>query len=230
MRDKERLKSLRIALWDALAPRMKQHGLRGRRAHGDWHFEKRVPIGFATFDIYLILHSDDFDVTANVFVRFDAIEELAYRRIDFLTASEKTRGVTLGAEIGNLTVGRQLRWTVADESDIDPVARALEEQLVDVALPYVETHCDLETAYKLLSSDADEAATECVGPYYFCAMEALAAALLLKKSSAELQELHRRKRAFLFQTDDIGLARFDEFVQSLADDGLLPGASRARKS
>jgi hypothetical protein len=214
MRDSEHLKALRGMLWDAVSERVLRHGFRGRRAHGDWEFRTRHDFGTAYFFVFFVRHQDDFDLTLFVALRYDAVEEIAQRQSTWLSEKEKKRTVTLGNDLGYLTLGEPVRRTVACEADIEPVAAQIEGQLVDIALPYIQKMGDMSNAYKAIASLAPEDAVHCLADYAR-ANAAVVMALLLKKGEQEVSELVDRHRAFLTRRNDIGLPRFEQLVKSL---------------
>ncbi len=65
-------------------------------------------------------------------------------------AKEEIDGYT-GRRPRALTTCRQC-WTVATEADIEQVATRINEQFVQIALPYIAKYSDLEAAYGVLSS------------------------------------------------------------------------------
>jgi hypothetical protein len=210
----EPLKHLRQMLWASLSERMKAHGFRGRRAHGDWIFEKRYEFGTGKFCVYFVKHPHDFDVTLSVFVRHDAIEEIAQRESWWLNDEEKGRVSTLGNDIGYLTAGEPMRWTVGSAADVERVAAQIEEQFVDVALPYISRYGDINNAYAVLASTSPADRFHVMADYGR-AMGAVAAALVLKRDKKEVGELVARLRAFLTNGKYVGVERFEHLVKSL---------------
>jgi hypothetical protein len=208
-------KTLRRLLWDALSGRISLHGFRGNRARRE--FVRRYDFGKVFFCINFVKHPNDFDITADILIRYDAVEEIVQRMNKKLTEKQKQNTITLGGDLGNLSTGRQMRWTVSDEADVEPAAAQIEEQFVKIALPYVERYGNMENAYNVLSSD--KRADWCHRAHVQTrAMSALLMALVLKKDEQEVSRLIQQKRAYLGQNVQFGLPQFDEFVKSIAEE------------
>jgi len=93
----------------------------------------------------------DFDVSANVAVRVDAVEEILTEDDHRLTEKEKKDCYTIGINIGNLVLGSYLQLTVTTDADLEPVATKLMEFVPTVVVPYIEKNRDLEAMYDLLT-------------------------------------------------------------------------------
>lgn len=58
-------------------------------------------------------------MTTDVAIRFDKLENLINENNKFLSEREKKATFSIGAELGNIREGRQKRWTVSGEGDIE---------------------------------------------------------------------------------------------------------------
>lgn len=139
-------------------------------------FHKRTPIGRQTFHVAFVPHATDFDVLADVAVRVDEIEVLVNADNKLLTTAEKRETATIGAEIGFLTTGEQLRWTVASAEDVPAVTEQVLRVFRDVALPYFERFAEWGAVLDILRADESEASIHC--PFFGArALRAFAAAV-----------------------------------------------------
>jgi hypothetical protein len=84
-------------------------------------FEK----GNAYVHLSFINHADDFDVTLDVAIRFDEVENLVNSKNNFLTKKEKAETCTLGVELGNLSNGVPKRWNISSDDQISTVTGSI---------------------------------------------------------------------------------------------------------
>ncbi len=98
------------------------------------------------FHLAFIQYPDDFDVVANLGIRLNAVHDLADPQGDEIGT------YTFGIEIGNLTEGRQCRWTVNSDASAASVADELESVFKEIAMPYYQKYTDMQAAYDLLTS------------------------------------------------------------------------------
>src|SRR5688500_16482556 len=106
------MKALRKRLLEEISTRLKPVGYR----KSEQTFVRDFPGGCWMFHVAFIPHAEDFDVTADIALRHDSIQD-ASRRYEHLDAREKKKTATLGVELGNLRGTGQHRWTVSSESD-----------------------------------------------------------------------------------------------------------------
>jgi len=109
------------------------------------------------FHVSFIPHQTDLDLTADVAIRIQAIEDLVNEYDTKLSPAEKRQSMTLGGEIGNIWLGRQLRWTVADPNDVDHVCKDVVNAFERTGLPLLKRHSDVAVVHRVLtSSDSKE--------------------------------------------------------------------------
>jgi len=176
-------------------------------------FYRDVPGGRWAFHLSFIRHEADIDVTADVAIRLDAIEQVVNQCEAGLTEADKRRSTTLGAELGNLTRKQPLRWTVALLDDVPLVAERIVEAFEKIGLPYLSSHSDVESAYRLLASAAPEDRVHSPILGARC-MRAIAAAHVLGRGS-DLSQLARRCEAQLATEEDLYLSDFRALTESL---------------
>lgn len=153
--------------------------------------------------VSFIPHQTDFDLTTDVAIRMNAVENLVNEYDTKLKPVEKRQSVTLGGEIGNLSQGRPLRWTVADLNDIPAVSDQMTSAFERVGLPFFRAYSDLQAVHRVLvsSNSRDTLLCPILGPR---AMRAVASAYLLGKTT-DITALVRRFEAKLIEKQDLYL-------------------------
>jgi hypothetical protein len=175
-------------------------------------FFRDTPYGWDAFHISFIRHMDDFDVTADVAVRIDALEELVNDG-DRAQKSRRDQTASIGAELGNIAQGVPLRWTVASPENVSEVARAIAEAFVQIGLPYIERYSDPNVMLDALAPNDRSAWLH--SPFHSPRCKREVGLAILTGRRAELASLTERCREFLSARNDPGLASFEEFVSRL---------------
>lgn len=207
-------KELKKLLLAEVASKMRTFGYDGK-VRGQ-SFRKQAPFGFFGFHLAFIDHGSDFDVTADVGIRFDKVEDLVNAGKKSLTEKEKAQTCTLGAELGNISEGVQRRWTIERATAVPGVASSIVAMYEAFGDRYLQQLSSPEAAYDVLSRDDKESWLH--SPIHGArAMRAVALALVLGRYN-ELPNLISRKEAFLQDRNDFGLARFKEFAVSVVQD------------
>jgi hypothetical protein len=191
----------------------------GFRKRPDQSFEKRFDWGRTALHLCFMKHDDDFDVVADVAVRFDALEELINRNNTGLSEKRRKETFSIGVELGNLSQRRPIRWTVGDESDVEPAVDQILDRFLNIGIPYIEEFSDLRRVLEVLANDGPD--SWLYSPFDGRrAKQAVAVAWLLRDEE-RLRSLIAAKAAFLERR--VGLVRsasqeladFQEFVGSL---------------
>ena len=203
---------LKHMLVDAVASAIAASGF---TKHGGQEFQKRYEWGCAEIHLSFIEHDHDFDVTVDVGIRFDAVEDLVHRNNKLLTAKEKANTFSMGGELGNLMEGKPVRWTVASEVDVSNVAEEIWERIADTAIPYVEQYGDMNRAIEILSSE--ERAAWIHSPIHGERAKRAVALAILLRDDRQAHCLINAKLTFLRARKDYGLADFEAFVDSLQE-------------
>ncbi len=118
-------------------------------------FRKKVGNSEFSFHLAFIRHQRDFDIVADLGVRYLNVEKLAWGLTPPhpLLDGLKFDTWTMGVEVGNLTQGSQIRWSVAGEKDVDEAVSKITAIFHSVALPYFEKYSTPESAYVMLQRD-----------------------------------------------------------------------------
>ncbi len=176
-------------------------------------FVRRTPLGLESLHVSIIAHSDDIDLTADVAVRFDALEELVHRN-SALSAAEKRATFSLGAELGNISGTGQRRWTVRDPSDIEGAARDIVAAFHAIGLPYLAGISSFEKALEAIEAISPRSWLHSPIHASRCC-RAVGLAHLLGRVT-DVTRLAREYETFLQTANDPGLPKFRKFVASLA--------------
>lgn len=175
-------------------------------------FWKYIDNGRAMVHLSFIDHENDFDVTASVSIRFNVLEEMINEGNILLKPKEKLETSTIGIELGNLAQGKQKRWTVSKESDIDDAIEGICGIIDRVAIPYIEKYKFMENTFEIMLRDDEE--IWIFAPFHHRrAMNAVGLAKLLNKDN--INEIADAKRSFLSERNDHGLSMFVKFSEKL---------------
>lgn len=207
------IKSLQTQLLGEISVRMPQYGF-GDRVVGQ-SFRRPERFGMSSFHVSFIVHTTDFDVTADVGLRIDAVEELINADDEMLTKKEKLQTFTLGAELGNIREGKQRRWTISNRHHVPLVAAGVVNHFEQVGVPYLTKISDFEYLLYMLSNHDREAWL--ASPVHLQRCKTIVAlARLLDKPEATRQTLCAQCDNYLRQRNDPGLELFRRFVNSIA--------------
>src|SRR5262245_50307534 len=105
-------------------------------------FERQFGGGRQGFHLAFVKHKVDFDVYADVAIRFDALEDLITATATHLSSKKKIETYSIGATLGNISGESDLCWTVAKWTDVEPVAEAIITSFLRFGLPYLERYSD----------------------------------------------------------------------------------------
>jgi hypothetical protein len=205
------VKDLQDGFFAALAQRMAAHGFENRAR--EQSFARKTPFGRQTFHISFIRHAHDCDVTADVAIRIDALEDLLNEWNGTLSKSERKQTHSMGAELGNISEGRQRRWSLASEDDIPEAVSSVMALLESVGLPYLEKYSNLEQALAALSGD--DRASWLHSPFHDLRAERATGLAFVLGHHERLDELIAAKTRFLRERNDLGLDRFLAFAKEL---------------
>jgi len=176
-------------------------------------FLKPMHGGVSAAHLSFIEHENDFDVTVDVAIRFDAVEELVNQSNSLLSPKEKSATFTLGVELGNLLNGRPNRFTVSNSNDVATVSQQIVESLKEVGIPYIERFSNPNDAYEILSRDDHAAWLH--SPIHSERAKRACAFLVVLGRRSELQAISERKLSFLESVQDPCRTAVSKFCSSL---------------
>ena len=205
------VKDLQDRFFAALARRMVEHGFESQPR--DQRFVRETPFGRQTFHVNFIKHAHDSDVTADVAIRIDALEDLLNEWNATLSKAERKQTHSMGAELGNISQGRQRRWSLASEDDIPEVVSSVMALFESVGLPYLEKYSDLEQALQALSGDGQ--ASWLHSPFHDLRAQLAIGLAFVLGHHERLDELIAAKARFLRERKDPGLDRFLAFAKEI---------------
>ena len=178
-------------------------------------FRMPKPFGWAAFHLSFVSHGEiDFDVVTDVALRVNAVENIVQEGNKLLSTKQRLETCTLGCELGNLSEGKQRRWTVAAESDINPVLDSIETALVSIALPYIEHYANQEEMFAVLSSN-DRSAWLHAPLHHYRGMHAVAMAIVLGKHD-QVDKIIQQTETLMKSLNDPNLPIFQNFAIRVA--------------
>ncbi|HWO25765.1 MAG TPA: hypothetical protein VNO30_43815 [Kofleriaceae bacterium] len=180
-------------------------------------FHHDIDGGRVGIHLSFIEHESDVDVTVDVAIRFDAVEDLVHRSNKLLSKKEKADTFTLGAELGNLERGEPFRITVSTTGEVGRAADGIERKLETVGLPYIEQYSQPGAAYSLLSRDDREVWVH--SPIHAERAKRACALLEVMGRHSEITDIGAKKLSFLKSVNDPGAAVFSRFLAELQANG-----------
>lgn len=177
-------------------------------------FRSRRHFGSVTITLNTIKHGNiDFDVTGNVGLRIDAVEEVVNKYNTMATDADKASTVTIGSEFGNIINGCQKRWTVKDDGDIDGVSNEFLQNVKMIAIPYIDKYSNLRNTLEVLSGNTPSSWLHSPSHGDRC-RRALALAYILQDSQ-KIKFLIEANTIFLKSRNDYSLRSFELLVKEL---------------
>lgn len=205
------MKDIQRALLEAVGVRVVALGFDGKAVGQS--FLRRISGGRASLHLAFIEHPKDFDVVADVAVRFDQLEDLVNATNSLLSKREKGQTYSLGAEIGNISGDGQRRWSVASLADVDTVADQVVTSFKEVGLPYLDRASTLEGALRLLTSPGRDAWLH--SPIHASRVKRVVGLVKVMGRVDELEARAREGALLLEEIKDPGLLDFKRFVVGL---------------
>jgi hypothetical protein len=144
-----RRKELQESLLRELAALLAKRGFEFKPRTQEFHASR--PDGSVFFHLSFVPHPADFNVIADVAVRFNAVEDLLNEGRLHLSNGEKKLTCTIGCELGQLSGGMQRRWTIASDADIREAAASIYAAFESIGVPFIEQYSDLPTLLAVLS-------------------------------------------------------------------------------
>lgn len=168
--------------------------------------------GWEGVHLSTINHKDDFQVAMSVLIRFDNVEDMINSCDDFISEKMKKKTVSLGVELGNLSVGEYKLWEISSGDQVESVVNSMMSLYEQVGEPYLKKYSSIVSANEILSSDDSNAWMH--SPVHFMrAMRSIAIEKILGFENIE-EEINRR-RIELKRRNDSGLSRFDKFINEI---------------
>ncbi|MBK9765868.1 MAG: hypothetical protein IPP63_01945 [Chloracidobacterium sp.] len=209
----QNLRELKTELLKEIGVRVKDLGFTlnvGRQG-----FYRKTSFGKQSFHLSFIPHSSDMDVTADVAIRFDALEDLVHEHIPglFFNPTLARNTFSFGSNLGHIIGEGQVRWTIADIGDVQTVATKMVETFLTVGMPYLERYSDLHLAFRVISTVNPEA-NLLTGFPDKQATNAIGLAFLLGKED-EFHEIVNEMTNYLVPIPNSNIEVFLEFANKL---------------
>lgn len=205
------LKQLEQDLIDAMAEEISRYGFSKNASQQS--FIRAVGIGQWILHLSFVEHEGDFDVTADVAIRVEAVETMINKSNRLLTSTEKKRTATCGAEVGNIVDGRQRRWTVSNPGDINPTAAAIAKEFRVFGIPYLERFSDLKTMLQQLTQHDKSAWLH--SPIHPMRCKTIVALAMVLEEHDQASVLATTCAEFLKSRNDPGLQSFRQFLKEV---------------
>jgi hypothetical protein len=177
---------LQSELLKAVGDRVVAHGFVPRAR--DQAFKRKLEGGKAVLHLAFIPHREDIDVTADVAVRLDALEDLLNSCDEGIPKAYKQHTCSLGAELGNIESGRQRRWKISTSAEVPDMADAILECFERVGLPFLDEYAVPANVFRALTSN-DEASLILSPVIHYRAKRAVGLAIILGKSKGEVEQV-----------------------------------------
>lgn len=205
------MKEIQRALLAAVGSRIAALGFEGKPVGQS--FLRRIPDGRVSVHLAFVEHPKDFDVVADVAVRFDRLEELVNANNSLLSKKEKEQTYSLGAELGNISGSGQKRWSVASLADVGRTADQIVDSFKAIGLAYLDKASTMEGAWQLLASPGRDAWLH--SPIHASRAKRVVGLASIMGRVNELERLARENAQLLEELKDPGLLDFKRFVASL---------------
>ena len=205
------IKELQDALLAEMDEPLTEYGF--KRPARSQSFYGKTPWGKSAFHISFIKHRDNSDVTADVAVRIDELEQLVNEDNARMAEPEKKKTFSLGAELGNISEGRQKRWTLATSRDVEPVAFSVLTTFRNVGLPYIEKYASPENAFEALK--ANNRASWLHSPFHAERCKQIVTLALLLRRVNELDRLIEACAEYLRGRNDPAVGDFLSFARGI---------------
>src|SRR5436309_1989519 len=142
---------LRRAFLSKVGEKLELYGFDRRPAGQD--FTRRMQFGLWIVHVSFVTGQSAFDLSVDVAIRVDVVEDLVNADNRMLSVKEKRRTATVGAELGNIADHRFMNWHVQGLGDIEPVVQAIIHEFENWGLPYLERLSHLDVMLENLSRD-----------------------------------------------------------------------------
>ena len=183
------------------------------RAIAGQAIHKMVPDGRLSVHLAFIDHTEDLDVTVDVALRIDVVQELIHRTNTRLSNHEKSQTATVGGELGNIADGAQRRWTIRSEADVEKAASEIVREFVEFGQPYLGRVSRLEPMLETLAAN-DRTAWE-YSPFHGKRCKTILSLALILHGRHEAIALAPRLEQYLAERGDFALEDFRSFVREV---------------
>jgi hypothetical protein len=204
------MKELQDAFLAELDDQLAKYGFE-RPARSSYY--RKEPCGKSAFHISFIKHRTDCDLTADVAVRIDELEQLVNANNPRIAKSERNKTFSLGAELGNISEGRPKRWTLATLEDMNRIVPSVMSTFREVGLPYIERYASLRNAFEALKPN--DRASWLHSPFHGERCRQIVALAFLLGKVEQMDGIIQDCTRFLKDRNDPELAGFLAFAEAI---------------
>ena len=205
------LKELRAHLYTAVGAAVAEFGFKTEKMV----FRRPIEGGSQTLPLAYIRHATDFDVTANIAVRFDDVQDLRLDGNKTIKPSEARHLMSFGAELGNIQGSGQKRWTIRESADIPEVVPQIITTFKEIGLPYLDKFSDRRTALEVVAKDGPTAWL--LMPVHDARAKLALALCVVLHDRESFETILAHKLEYLAARNDWGLAEVREFGDRMRD-------------
>jgi hypothetical protein len=124
-------------------------------------FVRDNPDGFWAVHVAFIPHRSDFDLTLDVAIRHNVVEERLDRTFAHLAPRDRRKTASIGVELGNYAEGQQHRWTIRQSVEVSPIVADMLKHYRQLGVPILERFSSLAELARVLEEDGREASLIC---------------------------------------------------------------------
>jgi hypothetical protein len=172
-------------------------------------YERVVRLGSEFLIPTTIKHSSDFDITLDLAIRMNDVEEVLERgegrTLDNLS--------TFGGDIGNIAQGKQRRWTVTDTSDVTTVVSAILGLIETEGFRFFREYSDRMFALSLFCKEGRMGML--LMPSSVQRAKLAVALAKIEGNSSSFEDVLKGQLTFLKSRGDPGFESFVEFAARL---------------
>ena len=171
---------------------------------------KKLPEAHHMIHAGFIVHPQDINVTVDVGIRLPNVEKF----VDEIQNERSSRfSFTIGVDVGHLTVGKRLRWTLVNETDIPQAVENIRSVLTQVDTLFFDRFPTSQSIFEMLSRN--DSTTELLSPLALKrAIRTIVLAYLLNGREA-LDEAIQSKTIYMTSKGGPQISDFNEFCEKM---------------
>ncbi len=180
-------------------------------------FHRQTHFGKQSLHISFIPHKEDLDITADVAIRFDLLEEFLFDFLDtrFLSERDKKSTFSFGSELGRINGEGQMRWTIVSDSDVETESEKIVSCFKRIGLPYLEQYSDMCRIFDVIALLSRE--SELLnGVPEKQARNAVALAYLCNKGKETFELVVDRMTSYLTPIPNANIGEFNRVVEAIS--------------
>ncbi len=211
----ENQKALQTCLLKSVGKAIRNLGFRQNLSSQVFH--RPTHFGKQSLHLSFIPHKEDLDITADVAIRFDLLEEFLFGFLDtrFLSERDKQNTFSFGSELGRINAEGQMRWTVVADSDADTESEKIVSCFKRIGLPYLEKYSDMCRVFDVIAVLSRESELLNSVPEKQ-ARNAVALAYLCNKGKDTIEMVVDRMTSYLTPIPNANIDEFNRVVEEVS--------------